>query len=218
MRRETMFCGGRAAANNPASRTKYAESIRLFERALTLDPQSVEAQSRLAAELLASVLDGVTDTRAADITRAEALIAQVLAISPRYPLAHYDKGQLLRVQHQCAEAILAYELALAGNRNWPTALSHIGRCKTYLGLLEEAIVLQQQAIRLSPRDPDLFGYYFRIGEAHLLQSHIHEAIVWLERPGAPIRQYRANAPSLPPPMRSTVTPPAPPPNSLKSTN
>ena len=40
---------GRAAGINPVSRNKYAEAIGLFERALALDPRSVEAQSALAS-------------------------------------------------------------------------------------------------------------------------------------------------------------------------
>ena len=43
---------GRAASLKPPSRDNYAEAISLFEHALALDPQSVEAQSRLAARLV----------------------------------------------------------------------------------------------------------------------------------------------------------------------
>ena len=46
---------GRAAFNKPPSRDKYAESISLYERALALDPRSVEAQSELARSLMARV-------------------------------------------------------------------------------------------------------------------------------------------------------------------
>ena len=65
-----------------------AEARRLFERALELDPLSVEAQSQLAARLLGTVLDDMTDTRDADIARAEALIAQALATSPQSKRIH----------------------------------------------------------------------------------------------------------------------------------
>ena len=41
----------------PPSRDNYAEAISLFERALALDPQSVEAQSWLAIALAGRVLD-----------------------------------------------------------------------------------------------------------------------------------------------------------------
>jgi tetratricopeptide (TPR) repeat protein len=39
----------------------------------------------------------------------------------------------------------------------------------------------EQAIRLSPRDPQIAVMNYRIGEVHLLQSRIDEAIAWLER-------------------------------------
>jgi hypothetical protein len=41
--------------------------------------------------------------------------------------------------------------------------------------------LQEQAIRLRPRDPLIGNMYGRIGRVHLLQSHIDEAIVWSEK-------------------------------------
>jgi predicted Zn-dependent protease len=67
--------------------------------------------------------------------------------SPRNPLAHFAKGQLLRAMGRCGEAI----------------------------------PLEEQAIRLSPRDSDIGLWYFRIGQVHLLQSSINEATAWLEK-------------------------------------
>ena len=74
---------GRAVSNNPSSRGKHAAAGRLFELALALDPQSVEAQSRLATCLLGRALDKMTDTWAADIARAEALIECGVAAAKR---------------------------------------------------------------------------------------------------------------------------------------
>jgi len=37
------------------------------------------------------------------------------------------------------------------------------------------------SIRLSPRDPFIGIWYFRVGQAHLLQSRIDEAILWFEK-------------------------------------
>jgi TolB-like protein len=91
---------GRAASRRPPSRDKYAQSISLTERALALDPRSVAAQSYLATYLTARVLDNMTDTSSADIERAEGLAAQALASSPRSPLAHFAKGQVLRAQRR----------------------------------------------------------------------------------------------------------------------
>jgi hypothetical protein len=49
------------------------------------------------------------------------------------------------------------------------------------GSIEEVIPAQEQAIRLSPRDPNRFLFYSHIGIVHLLQSRTNEAIVWLEK-------------------------------------
>src|SRR5437868_4048862 len=51
----------------------------------------------------------------------------------------------------------------------------------FLGQVEEAIPLLEQAMRLSPRDPDLYAFFELLGRAHLLQSRTDEAIVWLEK-------------------------------------
>jgi tetratricopeptide (TPR) repeat protein len=165
----------------PATCENYADAICLFERAVALDPQSIDAQSWLASVLAWRMLDGITDTAAADIARAEELVGRALAGSPRSPLAHFAKGQLLRVRRRPEEAIPEYEMALAFNRNWVDALAAIGRCKILIGRIEEALQDLEQAIRLSPRDPFVGYWYLRIGEAHLLQSRVGEAIVWLEK-------------------------------------
>jgi adenylate cyclase len=172
---------GRAASANSVSRDNYAEAISSFERALDLDPRFVEAQSRLAMALVSRVFDQMTDTADADIARAEELTAQVLAFSPSDPRGHYAKGQLLRIQRRCAEAIPEFEAALASDRNWVGAISEIGRCKTRLGLLDEAITLYEQAIRLDPISPNIAVQYLRIGSTRLLQSRVREAITWLEK-------------------------------------
>jgi tetratricopeptide (TPR) repeat protein len=111
----------------------------------------------------------------------EELIGQALAASPSNWLTHYVKGELLRAQRRCSEAILEYEFVLGANRNNVYALGLLGRCKMRLGLIAEGVALQEQAIRLSPRDPFIGNWYFRIGEAHLMQSRTEEAIVWLEK-------------------------------------
>jgi hypothetical protein len=59
--------------------------------------------------------------------------------------------------------------------------SHLGRCKFWTGSIEEGIALDERAIRLSPRDPSIGIWYFRIGFGHLLRSRTDQAIVWFER-------------------------------------
>ncbi len=88
---------------------------------------------------------------------------------------------------------------IALNRNWAHAYSHLGWCRFMTGLVEELIPAQEEAIRLSPRDPQIGLFYSRIGRAHLLQSRIEEAIIWCEKarnaapaPGIPLLPCRCS--------------------------
>jgi len=193
---------GRAARLKPPSRETRSEAIGLFERALAIDPQSVAAQSYLAITLTARVLDNLTDSAAADLSRADELARRALAALPRSPLPHYAKGQVLRAQNRYDEAIPEYETALVYDRNWVNAYAHIGQCKLYAGSIAEAIPLHEQAIRLSPRDAEIGVWYHRVGLVHLLQSRADAAIIWLEKARSAIpahpngRAYLASAYAL----------------------
>jgi adenylate cyclase len=182
---------GRAVLWQPRTHDSYMEAINLFEHALALDPESVEAQSRLANALVVRVLNGMAGSPAADLARAEGLIDQALATSPRYAFAHHVKGHVLLALRGWEEAIAEYEAALASNHNLVAALHGLALCKLCAGSIGEVPQLMEQAIRLSPRDPGIGHCYDLIGIVHLLQSHIEEAIVWLEKargalPGVPV--------------------------------
>jgi len=96
---------GRAASYKPKSRENFGETISLFERALALDPQSGDAQSRLAGVLVTRVLCLVSGSATADLAHAEALVNQALAASPRSAHAHLVKGHVLRARSRWEEAI-----------------------------------------------------------------------------------------------------------------
>ena len=81
-------------------------------------------------------------------------------------------------------------MALALNPNWLNSLDFLAWCKLMTGSTEEPIPLEEQAIRLSPRDAFTSNFCSRIGLVHLLQSQIDDAILWYEKartsnPGVP---------------------------------
>jgi TolB-like protein/DNA-binding winged helix-turn-helix (wHTH) protein len=172
---------GAAVMNAPKTRKTYADAISLFGRALTLDPRAVEAQSKLAIHLAGRATSDMTDTAAADVVRAEGLAAQAVGAAPRSALAHFAKAQVLYAQNRCDEAVYEYETVLTLNRNFVPAYFHIGLCKLLSGSIEETIPLVEQAIRLSPRDPDLGFWYQAIGRAHFIEGRIDEGVAWLEK-------------------------------------
>jgi TolB-like protein/class 3 adenylate cyclase len=122
---------GRAALSRPLTSDNYAEAISLFERALALDPQSVEAQSWLVGSLADRVLHGMTVSASADLARAEGLVDQAMAASPPGAYAHFVKGEVLFAQYRWEEAALEYETAFALNRNMVGALNALGWCRLF---------------------------------------------------------------------------------------
>ena len=195
---------GRAASWKPPTPEKYAETIGFFEQALSLSPDSVEASSLLAAALANRVLDHMSDMPAADLAHAEALVTRALLASPRSIRAHFARAEVLRVQRRHEEAIPEYETAIAANRNWADALAGLGWCKFWIGKFEEAIAVHDEAIRLSPRDPLIGYWYFRIGLINLLQSQTEQAIRWFERARGTIATFPQSIPSLVALMLSTA--------------
>ena len=153
------------------TRQNYGEQIALYEHALALDPCSEKAQGYLAAQLAARVLDQMTASAASDLARAETLTDRALAAFPSRPLPYYAKGQMLRALQRFEEAIPEYETVLALNRNWVHAIAALGYCKFATGSFEEAIPAQERAIRLNPRDPQIWLYYFWIGQASVAVAH-----------------------------------------------
>ena len=202
----------RAAWNKPPTREKWAETIGHLEHALAIDPGYVAAQGWLASALAARVLDQMSDSAAADTARAERLAEQALTAAPRSPLAHYAKGHVLRARGLPEQALPEYETVLALNRNWVFAISALAQCKLATGSIDEVIPLQEQAIRISPRDPSIVVFYHEIGIVHLLQSRIDEAIHWLKTRARPLRHTRFLTLGSPPPTRSKTKPNAPSPS------
>jgi adenylate cyclase len=169
------YLRARAAGMAPPSPERDARVIGLLEQALELDPQSVAIRSRLAGILTGRVAE------AANIERARVLAESALALSPRDPLAHFARAQVLRALGRWQEAAAEYEASIAGNRNFALAYSHLAQCRIYSGAIDEAIPLAERAIRLSPRDPNIVDFYLRIGQVHLLRSRVDEAIAWFEK-------------------------------------
>ena len=183
------FLRGVAAGWQP-SRERYAEQIKLFERALALAPGSVGAQGALAITLASRTLDQMTDTPTGDLARAQELAERVSVASPRNALAHYVRGTVLRAESRWQEAIPEYEAAIALNRNFVNASHGLAYCKLMVGYIDEARELEEQVIRLSPRDPSIGNFYLRFGAIHLLQLRTDEATRWFEK-------ARSASPGLP---------------------
>ena len=101
------------------------EALAFFERALALDPDSVEAKSWVALELAQGRIAARAGSDAADLKRSERLADEALAVSPRGLLPHLAKGFVLSAQRRYEDAIPEYEMTIAIDRNWWYSYSHL---------------------------------------------------------------------------------------------
>ena len=172
---------GRAVLTRPISKENSDEALKLFETALGLDPQSAEAAAWLSVALTVRVTDELSSDPETDLQRAERLAAQALETAPNSAMAHYSKGQVLRAQSRCREAIPEFERSIALDRSRAPAYAHVGWCKFLTGSADEAVPYFEHAIRLSPYGPGIAPWYGRLGVIHLLQGHTDQALLWLEK-------------------------------------
>jgi TolB-like protein/class 3 adenylate cyclase/cytochrome c-type biogenesis protein CcmH/NrfG len=153
----------RAFANRGLSLENYADAARLYEQALQLAPDDVQALTGLACVLAANIGDLSSATREEDLRRAEALAGRGLVLEPHDARCHFAMGVVRRLQGRFDEAINDFDTAIRLNPSMHGAQAELGLAKAFLGQGEDALPHFAEMIRLSPRDPLLFVGYFGIG-------------------------------------------------------
>jgi adenylate cyclase len=160
----------------PRSASTLREAQRDFDRALELEPSSVEARIGLATALIASLLEGWSASPSQDQARAEQLLAEVFACATNHSMAHLAMALLCRSQNRLTEARIEAETAVALDRNNSGAIYELGLAFLYLGQPRAGIPHIESAIARSSRDPFVSDMYFGLGRCHLLLSHFDQAM------------------------------------------
>jgi adenylate cyclase len=172
---------GWAAYYRPRTPAAMEESRQLFARALEIDPRSVDAMTGVALNLLHFVAGGWSKSPREDEARAAQLLAAALERDADHVLARVAMGLLRRSQNRLAEAQVELEMAVAIDRNNAEALRLLATALLFLGEPEAAIPHLERAIRLNPRDPNLSGYLWPLGQCRLLLGQVEEAIALLRK-------------------------------------
>jgi adenylate cyclase len=160
----------------PFSATTYKEARRDFERALEIDPRSVDARIGLATSLLGNISGGWSSSEQQDQARAEQLLLEALERDTNRSMAHVAMGILRRLQLRLGESKMEFETAIALDRNNARAIFQLGQTMMWLGQPEAGIPLLEKAIRLNPHDPTLASHYAMLGLCHLVLGHVDQAI------------------------------------------
>jgi adenylate cyclase len=116
-----------------------------------------------------------------DSAKGSELVARAALLAPERAQVHWVQGLLLRRPKRYEEAAAAFEKAIALDRNFAPAYGSLGDLETILGRPAETIRLNEQAMRLSPRDPQLGNWQFDIGLAHFYLGDDEKAVSWLLR-------------------------------------
>jgi TolB-like protein/Flp pilus assembly protein TadD len=168
----------------PTSAATTQEALRMNERALEIDPESVEAKIGIAATLTGKLSNGWSSSVQQDQARAEQLILEVLDCDPNDPRAHINLGILRRVQNRLGEARIELETAVTLDRSNTVAFRNLGLTLIQMGRPEAAIPCIEKSIRLSPHDPAIGNSYGALGQCHLFLGHLDQAIELLRRASA----------------------------------
>jgi tetratricopeptide (TPR) repeat protein len=131
-----------------AGRESMERAVMLFERAIELDPNYVEALVELAGALeLKSLFLSSPEL----LVRSLALTERALAIRPDDPNAHVQKGDTLLAMGRADEAIAALQYGVRLKPDQATAHGSLARAYWLgKGRVDDAIVEFEEMLRLNP--------------------------------------------------------------------
>jgi adenylate cyclase len=166
---------GLAKSFEPFSKVQNEQAKALFDSALRLDPDNVDAMIGKAKCLGNDVNFRWSASVIEDKKQAADLIDRALSKRPGSAIAHWVKGNILLVEHP-EEALVEFDAALEINPNFPAAHVSKGVSLIVSGRAREALSPIQLAIRISPRDDFAYLWYWNLCRAHLHLREYNEAI------------------------------------------
>jgi adenylate cyclase len=172
---------GWALYYRPASTTRRQEALRDFERALEIDPQSVEARIGIGTVLVDDVVLRFSNSRERDTARADELLREALAREMNSSMAHLAMGILRRIQVRLNDSQIELQAAIDLDRNNARAFQQLGLALMWLGQPDAAIPLIEKAIRLNPHDPNIASYYWALGSSDLVSGRLGDAVTLLSK-------------------------------------
>jgi tetratricopeptide (TPR) repeat protein len=171
---------GQAALNRPSSAATLMAARGLFEQALKLQPDEVDALAGAATTYIFEVLNDYYPTdNQLRLQRAEPLLARALALDDRHLVALKGRAALLRAQGKFNDAIASAQMVIAQNPGEPWAYKEVALSMMYLGRTADALDWFEKAERYGPRDPGRWTWLAGKGQVLILLERDAEAIASL---------------------------------------
>jgi TolB-like protein len=147
------------------TRADSATAIKSLEQTVEIYPDYAPACSRLAFRLLFSAHMGWTD-RESGLLAGRRHAIRAIALDDRDSWGQIALGYLGLMEWRTEESIAAFRRAVELNPNSAKAHGDLGRGLAFAGHDREAIAQVEDAIRLSPMDPDMALFLGAIAVAH----------------------------------------------------
>ncbi len=163
-----------------SSKDKVNAARALFERALAIDPNNVEAIDRLAVMYSLERIFGWGNPGTDYDAKILGPLDRAIALDPDYVDSYVSKSIYLNESRRHDEALRVADAGLAVNPNIPWLYMARAMAELDLGRFDEAKSDIQQGIRLSPRDPQMPVFHTYLGDAE----------IGADRPEAAIVEYR----------------------------
>jgi TolB-like protein/class 3 adenylate cyclase len=184
-----LYFQGLAWFNKGLTPDNVAKARSFFDRALTADPDNVDAlvQSGAADAVAGATLSAADPT--AVFSAAEAKLTKALSVVPDHALGHTWLGFVDICTRRGGEGIAESEHALALDRNLAMAHASIGIGKSFIGRAEETEAHIVEALRLSPRDTFASSWMHMAGAAKNQLGSWEAAVAWFRRSIEANRNY-----------------------------
>jgi TolB-like protein len=170
------------ASTLPYARDGVSEGLRLFYRAIELDPDYAAAHGLAAWCFVHRKTHGWMEDRPKEIAEAARLGRRAVDLGSHDAVALCFGGfALAYVAHELDDGVAHVDQSLVLNPNLAVAWASSGWLRVYLGEPEQAIGRFAQAMRLSPLDPLNFRVEAGMGYSHFFMGRYDEGSIWLDR-------------------------------------
>jgi TolB-like protein/Flp pilus assembly protein TadD len=163
----------------PYSDADHAQSRKLFDQSIQLDPNFADAHAMIAMMGVYSINSGQTSytgTKAEIISEAKLAAERAVQLDDRNALAYVALGRVNQLAGNSRVAISQGETATKLNPNLAIAFHELGFILYGAGQLEESIPCFDRAIKLSPNDPSRWNFFLLKAIALLLLGEFDRAI------------------------------------------
>jgi len=156
------------------------EAIRLMGQVVEEFPDYPFANSALAFMYLISIHMGWR-SRDPDLDRAEQLARKAVSLDEQDAWAHISLGYLQIMSRNTEGAVSELTRALDLNPNSATAFGYRGLANAFGGRFDDAVNDVDQALRLSPRDPQVPYFIASRAVASFVAGNLEDAVKYMSQ-------------------------------------